>query len=61
MRIANGLVKQETYQFWRSNCSDIIGNNYVILRNAAQETYYAAEEYNDSVRDTFIGTTNLYK
>ena len=37
------LAKQEAYQLWRRNCSDITWNNYVILRNDAQETYAAAE------------------
>ena len=56
------MAKQEAYQLWRKNCSDITWNNYVNLRNAAQETYAAAEkEYNDSVRDTLIGTTNSHK
>ena len=56
------LAKQEAYQLWRRNCSDIIWNNYVNLRNAAQETYAAAEkEYNENVRDTLIGTTNSHK
>ena len=56
------LAKQEAYQLWRRNCSDITWNNYVSLRNAAQETYAAAEkEYNDGVRDTLIGTTNSHK
>ena len=42
--------------------ADITWNNYVNLRNAAQETYAAAEkEYNDRVRDTLIGTTNSHK
>ena len=50
------------YQLWRRNRSDITWNNYVNLRNAAQETYVAAEkEYNDGVRDTRIGTTNCHK
>ena len=49
------LAKQEVYQLWRRNRSDITWNNYVNLRNAAQETYAAAEkEYNDGVRDTLI-------
>ena len=53
------LAKQEAYQLWRRNCSDITCNNYVYLRNAAQETYAAAEkEYNDSVRDTLIYRNN---
>ena len=42
------LAKQEAYQLWRRNCSDITWNNYVNLRIAAQETYASAEkEYND--------------
>ena len=46
------LAKQKAYQLWRRNRSDITWNNYVNLRNAAQETYAAAEkEYNDCVRD----------
>ena len=56
------LAKQEAYQLWRRNCSDITWNNYVNLRNADQETYAAAEkEYNDDVRDTLFGTTNSHK
>ena len=60
--ITTNLAKQEAYQLWRRNRSDIIWNNYVNLRNAAQETYATAEkEYNDGVRDTLIGTTNSHK
>ena len=56
------LAKQEAYQLWRRNRSDITWNNYVNLRNAAQETYAASEkEYNDGVRNTLIGTTNSHK
>ena len=56
------LAKQEAYQLWRRNRSDITWNNYVNLRNAAQETYAAAEkEYNGGVRDILIGTTNSHK
>ena len=36
-------------------------NNYVNLRNAAQKTYAAEKKYNDSVRDTLIGTTDSHK
>ena len=44
------------------NCSDTTWNKYVNLRNAAQEAYAAAEkEYNNSVRDTLIKTTNSHK
>ena len=38
------LAKQEAYQLWRGNRSDITWNNYVNLRNTAQETYAAAEK-----------------
>ena len=56
------LAKQEAYQLWRRNRSDITWNKYVNLRNAAQETYAAVEkEYNDGIRDTLIGTTNSRK
>ena len=56
------LAKQEAYQLWRRNHSDITWNNYVNLRNAAQEIYATAdEEYNDGVRDTLMGTTNSHK
>ena len=56
------MAKQEAYQLWRRNRSVITWNNCVNLRNGAQETYDAAEkEYNDSVRDTLIGTTNSHK
>ena len=37
------LAKQEAYQLWRRNRSDITWNNHVNLRNAAQETYATAE------------------
>ena len=60
-KLAN-LAKLEAYQFWRRYCSDETWNNNVNLRNAAEETYATAEkEYNDSVRDTLIGTTNSHK
>ena len=56
------LAKQEACQLWRRNRSGITWDNYVNLRNAAQETYAAAEkEDNDGVRDTLIGTTNSHK
>ena len=50
MRIAKGanLAKQEAYQLWRRNCSDITSNITVNIRNTAQDTYAAAEnECND--------------
>ena len=56
------MAKKEAYQLWKRNRSDITWNNYVNLRNSAQETYAGAEkEYNDGVRDTLIGTTNSHK
>ena len=58
------MAKQEAYQLWRRNSSDITWNNYryVNVRYAAQETYAVAEkEYNEGVRDTLIGTTNSHK
>ena len=56
------LAKQEVYQLSRKIRSDTTWNNYVNLRNTAQETCAAAEkEYNDGVRDTLIGTTNSHK
>ena len=56
------LTKQEAYQLLRRSRCDITWTNYVNLRNAAQETYAAAEkEYNDGVRDTLIGITNSHK
>ena len=57
------MAKQEAYQLWRRNLYDITWNNYVNLRNVAQETYDAAaeKEYNDGVRGTLIGTTNSHK
>ena len=59
-KLAN-LAKQEAYQPWR-NHSDVTWNNYVNLRNVAQEIYAAAEkEYNDGVRDTLLGATNSHK
>ena len=54
------LAKQEAYQLWRRNRSDITWNNSINLRNAAHETYAAAEKkYNDGIRDTLVGTTIL--
>ena len=65
MRIANRLtwLKQEAYQLWRRNRSDITWNNYVNLRNTAQETYAAAEkDYNDQLSETPLsGTTDSHK
>ena len=56
------MAKQEAYQLWRGNDSEITWNNYVNLRDFAQETYAAAEkDYNDGVRDTLIGTKNSHK
>ena len=56
------MAKQEAYQLRRRNRCDITWNNYVNLRNAAQETYAAAEkEYDGGIRDTLIGTTNSHK
>ena len=56
------MAKQEAYQLWRRNCSDLTWSNSVNLRNAVQETYAAAEkEYNDNIRDIFLGTKNSGK
>ena len=53
------LAKQEVYQIWRRNCSGITWNNFVGLKNTAQEADAATEEEcNDSVRNTLVGTTN---
>ena len=50
------LAKQEAYQFWRGNRSDITWNNYVKSKKFCPRKYAAAEkEYNDGGRDTLIG------
>ena len=42
-KLAN-LSRQEAYQSWRRNGSNITWNNNVNLRNSAQEIYAAAEK-----------------
>ena len=54
--------KQEAYQFWRRNRSDLTWNNYTRLRAIAQEVYTSAEkEYNDSIKNDLLGTTQSNK
>ena len=54
--------KQEAYQLWRRNRSDLTWNNYTRLRVVAQEIYASAEkEYNDSIKDDLLGTNQSNK
>ena len=56
------LEKQEAYNLWRRNRSDITWNNYARLRSVAQEVYDIAErEYNTVIKDTLLGATQSYK
>ena len=54
--------KHEAYNLWRGNRSDLTWNNYTRLRAAAQAVYASAEEeYNNSVKDTLLGTSQQHK
>ena len=54
--------KQEAYQLWRRNRSDLTWNNYTRLRVVAQEIYASAEkEYNDSIKEDLLGTNHSNK
>ena len=47
------LEKQEAFNLWRRNRSDLTWANYVRLRSAASEVYEVAErEYNRGVKET---------
>ena len=56
------LEKQETFNLWRRNRSDLTWNNSVRLRSAAQEVYGLAErEYNRGVKETLENATQSHK
>ena len=56
------LEKQEAYNLWRRNRSDLTWSNYVRLRSAAQEVYSLAErEYNRGVKETLENATQSHK
>ena len=56
------LEKQEAYNLWNRNRSDLTWNNYVRLRSNAQEVYAVAErEYNRGIKDTLLGATQSHK
>ena len=56
------LEKQEAYNLWRRNRSDLTWNNYVRLRSDAHEVYGLAErEYNRGVKETLENATQSHK
>ena len=56
------LEKQEAYNLWRRNQSNLTWSNYVRLRSVAQEVYAVAEsEYNAGLKDTLLGATQSHK
>ena len=56
------LEKQDAYNFWRRNRSDLTWRNNVHLRSVAQEVYALAKrEHNSGVRDTLLGATQSHK
>ena len=47
------LEKQEAYNLWERNRSDLTWNSYVQLRSAAQEVYaFAEREFNHGIKET---------
>lgn len=56
------LDKQEAFNLWRRNRSDLTWANYVRLRSAASEVYEVAErEYNRGVKETLENATQPQK
>lgn len=56
------LEKQEAYNLWKRNQSELTWNNFVHLRSVAKEVYASAErEYNDSIKETLLGATQPHK
>ena len=56
------LEKQEAYNLWKRNRSDLTWNNYVRLRSAAQEVYGLAErEYNRGIKETLENASQSHK
>ena len=56
------LEKNEAYNLWRRNKSQLTWNNFVRLRSAAQDVYALAErEYNTGIKDTLLGATQPHK
>ena len=56
------LEKQEAYNLWKRNRSDLTWNSYVQLRSAAQEVYaFAEREFNHGIKETLLGATQPHK
>ena len=56
------LDKLEAYHLWQRNHSQLTWNQFTRLRAVAQEVYASAErEYNNSVKETLLGTLQFYK
>ena len=56
------LEKQEAYNLWKRNRSDLTWNSYVQLRSVAQEVYaFAEREYNHGIKETLLGATQPHK
>ena len=54
--------KQYAYRLWRQNRSQLLWDNYVILRRQAQLVYNNAQtEYNNLIRDSLSSATNSHK
>ena len=56
------LEKQEAYNLWKRNRSDLTWSNYVRLRSVAQEVYAEAErDYNSGIKETLLGASQPHK
>lgn len=56
------LEKQEAYNLWMRNKSQLTWNNFVHLRNVAKEVYASAErEFNHGIKDTLLGANHPHK
>ena len=56
------LEKQEAFNLWRRNRSDLTWNNYIRLRSDANEVYRVAErEYNTGIKETLENATQAHK
>ena len=56
------LEKQEAYNLWKRNRSNLTWNNYIQLRSVAQDVYEIAErEYNRGVKETLGNATQSHK
>ena len=55
-------MKQEAYHMWRRNRSNFLWQNYIELRNQAQEVYVRAERaYNEGVKENLLNSSDDHK